>query len=141
MEERYMKNLSIAKLAVSTRKAQFKYKDSFEVELCYISKGKLEEIRKDCQVMKIDEATGISYPELDGDKFQERYAESIITGWKGLTGNILAGMLLIDEEELDLEEEIDYSPENALYLIRNCSRFDAWLRGKLDSLDNFRIKK
>lgn len=136
-----MKNLSIAKLAVSTRKASFKYMRDFEVEICYISKSKLEEIRKNAQVMKTDDETGMPYTDIDRDKFQEEYASTIITGWKGLTGETLARMLLIDEEDLDLDEEIDYSVDNAIYLIKNCEKFDAWLRGKLSNLDNFRNKK
>ncbi len=139
-----MKNLNIAQLAVDTKKMTFDYpgQDGFSVTLTHLSKPEQVRIREDSMISKVDQESGFPYTELDQDLYLRNFASKAINGWKGLTGEILSQIMLIDESMLDdPKEEIDFSIDNAISMLRYSKAFDNWVTSQLGKIDNFRDKK
>lgn len=135
-----MKNLNIAQLVVDTKDMVFDFPgtEGFKVKLNHLSKPKQVKIREASLVSKVDAESGLPYTDLDQDLYIQNYAKEAILGWEGLTGHILATLLLMDEKAMDLDEEIDYSVENAVTLLRYSKSFDNWVTQKMSKLDDFR---
>ena len=135
-----MKNLNIAQLVLNTKNMKFDYPsmEGFSVTLNYLSKPEQVKIRESALVTKVDQESGLPYTELDQDLYLKKYAEKAILNWEGLTGKFLSKLALIDEEQVDMEEEIDYSVENAVTLLRFSKAFDNWVTSKMNNLDDFR---
>ena len=77
--------------------------------------------------------------EFDNDKFIEAFCSKVIKGWKGLTVAYLGNLIPIDES-LDDSQEVEFSVENAVFLMRNSTLFDNWINKVVFDLDQFRNK-
>lgn len=109
----------------------------FEVKLAYLARPELEKIRKAStkQVFKRHQKED----ELDTDMFMKHYVKACILDWKGLTLEKAARLLPIEiPADTPPETEIDFSPEEALSLVRNSPEFDKWLNEVVFDLDSFR---
>ena len=69
------------------------------------------------------------------------YVSAIIKGWKGLKYKYLEEFLLVDVSKLNLEDELDYTQENAELLMRNSGDFDQWVTDTVGDLENFTHSK
>lgn len=139
-----MKKLNIAKLALNTRKVEFTFPGmkNFKLFLEYQSRSELEKLREDSMISKMDEETGILTPELDTDAYVKNYVKRVIKGWKGFTYSDLSKLILIDESQVeDMNEEIAFDDETAIFLVQNSERFDNFVTQTIRKLDNFRNKK
>jgi hypothetical protein len=110
----------------------------FEVEVAMLSKQELTKLRKDCTITRIDRKTRVPMEELDEEKFVAEFTRKTIKGWKGLTLEHLQSLILIDVGSRDLNEELEYSEENAETLVTSSTEFDSWLNEVVFDLDNFR---
>jgi hypothetical protein len=109
----------------------------FEVKLAYLARPELERIRKASTrpVFKKHQKED----ELDGDMFMKHYVKASILDWKGLTLEYASQLLPIEvPKDIPLNETIDFSPEEALSLVKNSPEFDKWLNEIVFSLDSFR---
>ena len=79
--------------------------------------------------------------QLDNDKFLVEYAKAVVKGWEGLKYSYLEELLLVDTSEVDPEECLEYSDENAEILLKNSSEFDNWVSDQLGDLENFTKSK
>lgn len=133
-------NLNIANLIVDSRSMTFEYPGmpEFKVELAYVAKTRLAEIRKNCLKTSYDTSLGIPTQELDQEKWTSDFCAEIIKGWSGFTVGHLATLLLIDEEGLDLAEEVPFNLENAVTLLNRSTAFDGWVNSRISDLNNFR---
>ena len=75
------------------------------------------------------------------DKFLEEYSKAVLKGWTGLKYSYLEELLLVDTSEVDPEECLEYSDENAEILLKNSSDFDNWVSDQLGDLENFTKSK
>jgi hypothetical protein len=132
--------MQLKDLMVNSKSVWLKFPalEGFEVEVAIISRKELSNLRKACTVQRFDRKTRTTMEELDESKFVSRFAKATVKNWKGLKLKYLETLILIDTDGRDLEEELDYSEENAEALVANSTEFDTWLNECVFDLDNFR---
>lgn len=136
-------NLNIASLIVDSKTMTFDHPDhkGFAVTLNYTSKTRMAEIRKECVETRYDAKLGYPVQELDQEKWISAFSKEVIRGWEGLTMDILAQLMLIDETGSKGDDLIGYTEDNALLLITRSTSFDNWVNSCLSDLNNFRSSK
>jgi len=107
------------------------------VELTYLAREELVKLRKRCVSTKFDKKTRQPEEVLDEDKFLTEYVKSVVKGWSGLKYRYLEELLLVDVGELDLDDELVYTQENAELLMKNSNDFDTWVTETVGDLENF----
>ena len=115
--------------------------EGFVVTISYVPREDLVKIRNQALVYKFNKRTRQREEEVDNDKFVEAYAERVIKGWKGLKIKHLPKLLPADISSLNPEDEIVYSQEEALELLKNSSIFDQFITDTVNDLEAFSIKK
>ena len=113
----------------------------FTVDLCYLSREELVKLRNKCLKQKFNKKTRAFEDSLDDELFLTEYVSAIIKGWKGLKYKYLEEFLLVDVSKLNLEDELDYTQENAELLMRNSGDFDQWVTDTVGDLENFTHSK
>lgn len=106
------------------------------IELVYKSRAKTALVFKDSYVTEYDEEGTISQ-KLDLDKFCENFVRETIVGWSGMKLHHLTPYMFVDEGE-DLEQEVEFSVENAIFLYKNCKQFEAWVAKVSQDIERFR---
>jgi hypothetical protein len=133
--------ISIKNITLNTKEMQvaFPGHPSFLIKIGYISNELTRKIYRDSHVTKFDESNGINFEDLDSDKFSELFCKHAIVGWSGLTLDTLSKLILIDiVKDANLEEEVEFSVDNALHLYLNCTAFNKWVSSNTRSLTQFR---
>jgi hypothetical protein len=110
-------------------------------DLTFLSKEANQTIFKKCQVQKFDSKTRQPRTEFDDDLFLKLYVKAIIRGWKGFKLKYLEELALVKIDESQAEEELNFSDENALELMKNSTIFDDWVSGVVSDLENFTKSK
>ena len=116
------------------------YKD-FTIDLCYLSREELVKLRNKCLKQKFNKKTRAFEDTLDEDLFMVEYVSAIIKGWNGLKYKYLEEFLLVDVSQLNLEDELEYTQDNAELLMRNSGDFDQWVTDTVGDLENFTQSK
>ena len=111
------------------------------IDLCYLAREELIKLRKKCVTMKFNKKSRQPEEELDDEKFLTEYCKAVIKGWKGLKFRYLEELLLVDVSELDPEDELPYTQENAELLMKNANDFDTWVTETIGDLENFTSNK
>lgn len=75
---------------------------------------------------------------LDEEKFVKEFSKATIKNWKGFKLKYLEDLLLVDLEDQDPDDLLDYNEENAALLIQNSTEFDNWVNEVVFDLANFR---
>ncbi len=132
--------MKLRELMVDTKSAWIDYPgcDGFQVQIANLSRKELINLRKKCIIQKFDRKTKAVAEELDEDKFIHEFTKATIKGWKGLKLKFLENLLLVDLSDADLEDELEYSQEEAEQLLQNSSEFDSWINEVVFDLANFR---
>jgi len=107
------------------------------VELCYLGRDELLKLRKRCISTKFNRKTRQPEEEMDEDKFIVEYCKAVIKDWSGIKFRYLEELLLVDVSNLDPEDELPYTQENAELLMKNSSVFDTWVTEAIGDLENF----
>jgi len=115
--------------------------DGFEVNLRYLTREDLMKIRNASLSYKFNKRTRQREEEVDNDKFLEHYAEKAIVGWKGLKAKHLPVLLPVDISSMDANEEIEYSEDEAVELLRNSSIFDQFVTDAMNDFEQFSKQK
>lgn len=124
-----------------TIEVDFPEVDGFKVTVSYIPREDLIKIRNQALVYKFNKRTRQREEEVDNDKFVEAYAERVIKGWKGLKVKHLPKLLPVDISSLNAEDDVPYSSEDALDLLKNSSIFDQFITDTVNDLEAFSVKK
>lgn len=111
----------------------------FFISVCFLSRETLQSIRK--KSTKTTFKNRQPQEELNDDLFLELYVKASIKGWKGLKLKYLEQLAPVDLANEDLETELDYSEENALYLMKASANFDAFISEQVTDLGNFSKNK
>lgn len=119
-----IKNLMINEKVVEV---EFPDSDNFYVSLTYLNREKLTKIRNRSLTIKFNKRSRQREEEVDNEKFLEEYAREVVRGWRGLTIRELARLMPIETAGANLEEEVPYSEEDALELLRNSTIFDQFV--------------
>lgn len=110
--------------------------EGFKVDLAFLSKETNQSIFKKCRKTKFDTKTRQQVEEFDDEMFLELYVGAIVKGWSGFKMKHLNELVLADVGE-DPETEVDYTPENALTLMKSSTIFDNWVSEVISDLGNF----
>tara|TARA_Y100000385_G_scaffold254562_1_gene279499 strand:+ start:443 stop:865 length:423 start_codon:yes stop_codon:yes gene_type:complete len=111
------------------------------VDLCYLAREELLKLRKRCITTKFNRKTRQPEEELDDERFLVEYSKAVIKGWKGLKFKYLEELLLVDISDLEPEDQLPYTQENAELLLKNAADFDTWVTETVGDLENFTSNK
>lgn len=132
-----MANLSLKSLLVPSKNIEVEYPGlmGFKVSVSFLSRETLVNIRKKATktVFKNRQPT----EELNDDLFLQLYVQASVKGWTGLKLSYLEQLAPVDLTGQDLESELEFTEENALFLMRNSSNFDAFISETVTDLGNF----
>ena len=111
----------------------------FEVDLSFLSRDTLQTIRK--KATKTTFKNRQPQEELNDDLFLELYVKSSIRGWRGLKLSYLEQLAPVKIEGADSDELLEYTEENALYLMKSSVNFDSFISEQVTDLGNFTKNK
>ena len=133
------KKVSLASLLTPSKTVTVDYPgtEGFTVDLCYLAREELLKLRNRCVSQKFNRKTRAFEEQLDEDKFLVEYVKAVIKGWKGLKYSYLEELLLVDISNLDPNDELEFTHENAETLMKNASDFDTWVTEVTGDLENF----
>lgn len=135
--------MSLRSILVDTKEVsvQFPGHEGFTVTLGAISREVLRKIKKEATKTQMDSKLRMPIERLDEDKFAELFTNAAVKGWEGLTYSVLASLTLIDEDAVsDMEALIEYSPEDAITLLKESQIFDTWVNEVVYDIARFRVK-
>ena len=134
--------MELKNLLVDTKTTwvEFPGLDGFEVELANLSRKELVALRKKCTNNKFNRKTRGFEELLDDDKFVKAFTEATVKNWKGLKLAYLEDLLLVNLDNQDINQELEYSTTNSEALVENSSEFDNWLNEVVFDLENFRTR-
>ena len=115
--------------------------DGFTVDLCYIDRDTLRKIQRDSTVIKYNQTTRQRGEETDSDKFLEIYTAKAIKGWSGLKVKDLPKLAPVDISTYNKDDDVVYSEEDALDLIKNSIIFDQFVTDAMADHEQFSITK
>ena len=115
--------------------------DGFEISLQYLTRDDLMKIRNASLTYKFNKRTRQREEEIDNEKFLESYAQKAIRDWKGLKMKHLPILLPVDISGDDPDEEVDYSEEDAIELLKNSTIFDQFITDTMNDFEQFSKKK
>lgn len=132
-----MTTLSLKTLLVPSKSVQVEYPGmpGFVVDLAFLSRETLLNIRK--KSTKTTFKNRQAAEEFNEDLFLQLYVENAVKGWKGFKLSYLEQLAPVDLSDQDMNAELEYTPENALYLMKNSSNFDAFISEQVTDLGNF----
>lgn len=129
--------ISLKTLLVPSKEVEVDYPGlpGFKVKLSFLSRETLLNIRK--KATKTTFKNRQTSEELNDELFLQLYAQNAIKGWKGLKMSDLETLVPVDISGQDPEDELEYTEENALFLMKNSSNFDAFVSETVTDLGNF----
>jgi len=132
--------MDLKKLMVDTKAVwvDFPGMSGFSVEVANLSRKELNGLRKRCTGQKFDRKTRAVVETLDEDKFVVEFSAAVLKNWKGLTMEHLEMLLLVDYGDVDSQQELPFTADNAETLVSSSTEFDNWLNEVVFDLDNFR---
>lgn len=109
--------------------------EGFKLNLSFMSRETLVNIRK--------KATKTSYKgrqvvdDLDDQLFLKLYVEACVKGWEGLKLSYVEQLAPVDLGENDADTELEFSLDNALFLMKESTNFDSFISETVTDLANF----
>ena len=132
-----MTTLSLKTLLVPSKSVQVEYPGfpGFVVDLAFLSRETLLSIRK--KSTKTSFKNRQAAEEFNEDLFLQLYVENAVKGWKGFKLSYLEQLAPVDLKGQNMDDELEYTAENALYLMKNSSNFDGFISEQVSDLGNF----
>jgi hypothetical protein len=132
-----MAELSLKTLLVPSKSVKVEYPGfpGFFVDLAFLSRETLLSIRK--KSTKTSFKNRQAAEEFNEDLFLQLYVENAVKGWTGLKLSYLEQLAPVDLAGQNMDADLGYTPENALYLMKNSSNFDAFISEQVTDLGNF----
>lgn len=127
-----LKNLLVPSKSVDV---EFPGMPGFIIQLAFLSRDTLVNIRK--KSTKTTFKNRQPQEEFNEDLFLQLYVESAVKGWSGLKLQYLEQLAPVDLTGHDLNDYLEYTAENALYLMKNSQNFDAFITEQVSDLGNF----
>ena len=111
----------------------------FKVQVAFLSRETLQQIRKKATKTSFKNRQPVE--ELNEELFLDLYVKAAVKGWSGLKLKYLEQLAPVDLIGQDLDAELEYSEENALYLMKNSTNFDSFVSEQVTDLGNFSTSK
>jgi hypothetical protein len=136
-----MSQISLKSLLVPSKDLEVEYPGmpDFKVAISFLSRETLQTLRKKSTKTTFKNRQAVD--ELDDELFLELYVKASVKGWKGLKLKYLEQLAPVDLTDQDPEAELEFSEENALYLMKNSSNFDSFISEQVTDLGNFSKSK
>lgn len=131
-------SLSLKSLLVPSKtvEAEFPGFPGFVVQLSFLSRETLVSIRK--KATKTSFKNRAASEELNDELFLQLYVQACIKGWKGFKLSYLEQLAPVDlSDQKDMSAELEYSDDNALFLMKSSANFDSWVSEQVTDLGNF----
>lgn len=110
--------------------------DGLFVELAYVSREKIKKFIDKATVTKFDRKTREQAESVDNDLFLGLYVPAVLKGWRGFKLEYLQELVPVDLSEAE-GDELDYSEDNAINLVKNSVEFDDWINSVVKDIKNF----
>lgn len=129
--------ISLKSLLVPSKSVEVEYPGmpGFKVNLAFLSRETLLNIRK--KSTKTSFKNRQASEEFNEDLFLQLYVENAVKGWSGFKLAYLEQLAPVDLSDQDMNSELEYTAENALYLMKNSSNFDGFISEQVSDLGNF----
>lgn len=131
--------LSIKSLLSSNKSVEVEFPgfEGFKLNLCYLSRETLINIRKKSSKTSFNPRTRQASEEFDDKMFLKLYTQAAIKGWSGLKYKYLNELAPVDVSEEDYDKEMPYSEENALDMMQASPSFDSFITETVSDLSAF----
>lgn len=141
MSDNKVSNLSLKSLLVPSKSVTVEYPGmpDFKVSLSFLSRDTLIQLRKKATTQK--RVKGEMVEEVNDEIFLELYVKAVVKGWEGFKFKYLSLLAPVDLAQVNLEDSLAYSEDNALFLMKNSSEFDSWIGAQVSDLSNFQSNK
>lgn len=130
-------DISLKSLLVPSKTVTVEYPGfpDFKLELSYVSRETLINLRKRATktIFKGRQTT----EEFNEDLFLELYCDAAIKGWTGLKFKYINLLAPVDVSQFDPDDELGFSKDNALLLMKSSSDFDNFVSDRVNDLGNF----
>lgn len=116
---------------------------AWELELAYLPKEMLQAITRRNTKPIFNKSTHLREDTLDRDGFLRELLSESLKGWKGLTLELLAEYVPLDEDKVkalteeDFKSEIPYSPNDALVVGKKSYDFENFIITFCTNVGNF----
>jgi hypothetical protein len=107
----------------------------FKVQVSFLSRDDLVKIRKKATTTKYHK--GQLVETLNDDLFLQLYTQGSVKGWSGLKLSYLDALAPVDLSGQNLEDTLEFSEENALYLMKQSTEFDRFISDTVTDISNF----
>lgn len=136
-----MAQASLKSLLVPSKNVEVEYPGmpGFKVSLTFLTREAIQGIRKKSTKTTFKNRQPVE--ELNEEAFLEHYAKAAIKGWTGLKLKYVEQLAPVDLTGSDPDEELAYSEENALYLMKSSTNFDSFISEQVSELTNFSKNK
>ncbi len=132
-----MSNLSSLMLPSKTVDFEYPGFPGLKISLCFLAREELVKLRKKSTGKNWDKSIGAPVESMDEEKFLKLYVEQVIKGWSGFKYKYLEEFLLVDLSSVDPDDELPFSQEDAMHLMKNSNGFDTWVTEMANNLENF----
>jgi hypothetical protein len=134
-------SITLKNLLVPSKSLEVEYPGmpEFKIQVAFLSRETLQSIRKKSTKTSFKNRQPVE--ELNDELFLELYVKNAVKGWTGLKLKYLEQLAPVDLTGQDSDAELEYSEENALYLMKNSSNFDSFISEQVTDLGNFSASK
>lgn len=129
--------VSLKTMLLPDKQAEVEYPGmpGFKVKLAYLSRETIQKIRK--KSTKITFKNRQQIEETNDELFLKLYVQESVRGWTGLKMSYLEQLAPVDLGGMLPDDELEYSDENALYLMKASINFDNFVSEQISDLGNF----
>jgi hypothetical protein len=129
--------ISLKSLLVPSKSVEVEYPGlpGFKINIAFLSRETLLSIRK--KSTKTSFKNRQASEDFNEELFLQLYVENAIKGWSGLKLSYLEQLAPVDLSGQDMDAELEFTAENALYLMKNSSNFDGFISEQVGDLGNF----
>lgn len=129
--------LSLKALLVPSKTVEVDYPglNGFKINAVFLSRETLVSIRKKATKTTFKNRQPVE--ELDDKLFLQLYVNACIKGWSGLKLSYLEQLAPVDLTGQDMDAELPYDQDNALFLMQSSANFDGFISETVTELSNF----
>ena len=129
--------ISLKSLLVPSKEVESEYPGmpGFLIDLAFLSRETLLNIRKKSTKTSFKNRQPVE--DFNEDLFLQLYVEASVKGWSGFKLSYLEQLAPVDLTGQTLDNELEFTAENALFLMKNSSNFDAFVSEQVSDLGNF----
>ena len=132
-----MSSVSLKTLLVPSKTVEVDYPGfaDFKVKVSFLSRETLVTIRKKATKHTFKNRQPVE--ELDDELFLKLYVAASVKGWAGLKMSYLEQLAPVDLSGVSPDDLLEFSEDNALYLMKSSTNFDAFISDTVSELGNF----